>query len=139
MHSIDLLKRYDIKVTPHKLAVLELFTTHKHLDANQIIRLLNKNSSNISSATVYRILANFEQHSVISKHNFGNDQAIYELNQNENHHDHLICLSCGVVIEFNNPQIEEIQIQIAQANNFSMLSHNLNIYGHCKNCSGKEP
>jgi Fur family ferric uptake transcriptional regulator len=137
MHSIDLLKRYNIKVTPHKLAVLELFTTHKHLDANQIIRYLNSNSSNISSATVYRILANFEQNAVINKHNFGNDQAIYELNQNENHHDHLICLSCGVVIEFNNPQIEEIQIQIAQANNFSMLSHNLNIYGHCKNCNGK--
>jgi Fe2+ or Zn2+ uptake regulation protein len=62
MHSIDLLKRYNIKITPHKLAVLELFTMHKHLDANQIIRLLNANSSNISSATVYRILANFEQH-----------------------------------------------------------------------------
>lgn len=135
MHSIDLLKRYNIKITPHKLAVLELFTMHKHLDANQIIRLLNANSSNISSATVYRILANFEQHAVISKHNFGNDQAIYELNENESHHDHLICLGCGVVIEFNNPQIEEIQIQIANANNFSMLSHNLNIYGHCKNCS----
>ena len=134
MHSIDILKRYNIKITPHKLAVLELFAEHKHLDANQIIRYLNSNSSNISSATVYRILANFEQNAVITKHNFGNDQAIYELNQNENHHDHLICLGCGMVIEFNNPQIEEIQIQIAKANNFTMFNHNLNIYGHCQKC-----
>jgi Fur family ferric uptake transcriptional regulator len=135
MSFINLLKQYNIKITTHKLAILELLNQFRHLDANQIIAKLHQQKSSISSATVYRILAHLEQHQILIKHNFGNNQAIYELNHQEQHHDHLICLDCGAVIEFNHQEIENMQLEIAQQNKFTMISHNLNIYGYCNTCT----
>ncbi len=135
MNSHDYLKHLNIKVTPHKIAMLELFERFRHLDAMQSIKILDKQGINISTATVYRILSEFEQHQIITRHNFGNDQGIYELNRNSEHHDHLICVTCGKVIEFINPQIEELQLQIAAENNFIVSNHYLNIFGTCKDCN----
>lgn len=135
MNYIQQLKDCKIKITPHKIAILELFVQHKHISAMEIVNTLAKQSIEISLATVYRILSSFEEHKLISKHNFGNEQAIYELNNSLEHHDHLICTSCSKVIEFSNQQIEDLQISIAQLNNFQLLSHTLNIYGVCENCS----
>ncbi len=130
------LRNSGIKVTQHKLAILELFVEHKHLDATKILELLHQKKAEVSLATVYRVLASFETHQIITKHNFGSEHAIYELITSENeHHDHLICLECGQVIEFVNEQIENLQLAIAKANNFHVYHHTLNIYGRCENCS----
>ena len=101
-----------------------------------IVQQLHEKQNDISIATVYRILASFEAHKIITKHNFGNEQAIYELTCAGEHHDHLICISCGQVIEFVNQQIEELQLAIAHQNKFEVFSHSLNIYGRCCQCSG---
>ena len=129
------LKSMGVKVTRHKLAVLELFTQQKHLDVNMIVHQLHEQQNDISIATVYRILSSFEANKIITKHNFGNEQAIYELSSVGEHHDHLICLFCGQVIEFINEQIEELQRAIARQNNFELFSHSLNIYGRCQRCT----
>lgn len=137
MNYIQQLKMCKIKITPHKLAILELFVQHKHIGAMQIVNQLATQSIEISLATVYRILASFEEHKIISKHNFGNEQAIYELNNSLEHHDHLICSKCATVVEFSNQQIEDLQMTIAKLNNFQVLSHTLNIYGICERCNTK--
>lgn len=132
--SKHFLKQCNIKVTPHKIAILEIFERFRHLDAMQIIKALDKKGIVISTATVYRVLSEFEHHQIIMKHNFGNEQAIYELYKDSDHHDHLICLVCGKVTEFINPQIEELQLKIAAENNFVVSSHYLNIFGKCSDC-----
>jgi len=137
MKSIDpikQLKQAGIKITQHKLAVLELFAEHKHLDALEISKIFNKRNVDISLATIYRILSSFEEHKIVTKHNFGNEHANYELSLSNEHHDHLICVKCSKVIEFVNQQIEELQMQIAKNNDFKVYNHTLNIYGVCKEC-----
>lgn len=137
MNSRDKLKLSGIKITPHKIEILDLFAEHGHMDATQIVKLLDSKSIDISLATVYRILSSFEANQLIRKHNFGNDQAIYELNRDNEHHDHLICLRCGQVIEFVNQQIEDLQALIAEQNQFKVSNHTLNIYGLCQECDSK--
>lgn len=134
MDTVNQLKQAGIKITQHKLAVLELFAEHKHLDALEISRIFHKKNVDISLATIYRILSSFEEHKIITKHNFGNEHANYELSVSNEHHDHLICIKCGKVVEFVNEKIEELQLQITKQNNFELYSHTLNIYGICSEC-----
>ena len=128
------LKTNGIKVTQHKLAILKLFEQNKHLDATTIVDLLHAQQVEISLATVYRVLSSFESHKIITKHNFGSEHASYELSSTEEHHDHLICLQCGQVIEFVNDEIERLQCLIAKENDFQLIHHTLNIYGYCSDC-----
>lgn len=128
------LKDAGIKITQHKLAILALFSEHKHLDAFKILTIFQSENIDISLATIYRILASFEEHNIITKHNFGNEHANYELAVANEHHDHLICMGCGKVIEFVNQEIEELQLQIAKQNQFEVHNHTLNIYGFCVEC-----
>ncbi len=131
----SLLKDKGIKITAHKLSVLEVLVQNRHVDANAILEKLHKKHNEISLATVYRILNFFESEGIVDKLNFSNGQAIYELSLPESeHHDHLICTSCGKIEEFHNEQIEELQLQIAKFKEFKVTTHTLNIYGICKLC-----
>ncbi|MFN7093823.1 MAG: Fur family transcriptional regulator [Burkholderiales bacterium] len=123
-----------LKLTKHKLAILQLFNVYKHLDASKIHMLLNSSGTNISLATIYRVLSAFEGKGIIVKHNFNEDQSIYELANPDEHHDHLICTKCHKVIEFFDCQIEQIQKQIALSHKFTILNHHLNLYGICADC-----
>jgi Fur family ferric uptake transcriptional regulator len=128
-----------IKVTKHKIAILQLFDLHKHLDANQIHSLLSIQGNDISQATIYRVLSTFEEHHIIAKHNFREDQSIYELADPETHHDHLICIRCNHMIEFFDSTIEQIQEQIAAKNKFTIVDHSLTLYGICETCATTTP
>ncbi|MFN8770884.1 MAG: Fur family transcriptional regulator [Neisseriaceae bacterium] len=132
--DIQILTTKGIKLTKHKLAVLKLLTSNKHLDATQIFNLLQEEGINIGIATIYRILTNFENNGIIQKHHFNQEQSTYELITPNEHHDHLICTKCHRVIEFLNENIEALQNQIAATNNFKIISHSLNIYGICEKC-----
>jgi Fur family ferric uptake transcriptional regulator len=134
MDILTQLKNKGIKLTKHKIQVLQLFNVHRHLDALQIFKLLKDQYVNISLATVYRILTKLEQNSIIQKHNFNNEQSTYELMHPDEHHDHMICLSCKQVTEFVNHKIEELQQTIANKEQFEIVSHTLNLYGICRKC-----
>lgn len=123
-----------IKLTKHKLAILELFDIYKHLDANKIYNLLQDKNTHISLATIYRVLTTFEANDILVKHKFNEEISTYELFRPDEHHDHLICMKCHKVIEFCDDTIENIQKQIAQTNKFIITHHSLNIYGICENC-----
>ncbi len=135
----QIIKNTGVKITKHKLVILELFDLYKHLDASRIYSLLTNQGINISLATIYRVLSSFEANNIIVKHNFNEDQSIYELAIPNEHHDHLICIKCNKVIEFFDSKIERIQEQIAKNNKFKIVNHQLNLYGICEDCENFTP
>ena len=91
-------------------------------------------SEEIGLATIYRVLTQFEQAGLLIKHHFENDKAnkaIFELNE-QSHHDHIVCLQCGNVEEFQNPEIEKLQADVADKLGYNIIEHSLYVYGDCK-------
>ena len=129
------LKKAQLKSTTPRLKILHLLEDeqNKHLSAEEIYQILQQESSDISLATIYRALAQFEAAGIVIKHKFANDASVYELDRGE-HHDHLICVKCSMVIEFVDDIIEARQEEIAKSHGFSITDHSLNIFGLCKDC-----
>jgi len=128
-----------LKVTLPRIKILELLETspHRHLSAEEIYQLLTQRGEDVGLATVYRVLAQFESASLVTRHHFEGGHCVYELNSGE-HHDHLVCTDCGAVKEFIDDLIEERQKNIAKQEDFTMTGHSLIIYGLCGACSKKE-
>src|SRR5277367_2819627 len=140
MSSPDDLKTIGLKATLPRLRILELFEKSKvrHLSAEDVYRLLLKDGTDTGLATVYRVLTQFEQAGLLMRHHFETGKAVFELNQG-NHHDHLVCVQCGRVEEFNDPEIEKRQIKVAEERGFKIHEHSLHIYADCtkRNCPYK--
>ena len=126
------LKSTGLKVTLPRLKILEIFQkgTQRHMTAEDVFKLLLEEGSDVGLATVYRVLAQFEQAEILVRSHFDSDKAVYELNQGQ-HHDHLVCLDCGRVEEFFDAEIEQRQHAVAQARGFSIADHALSLYARC--------
>ncbi|UDG82831.1 ferric iron uptake transcriptional regulator [Candidatus Vallotia lariciata] len=130
------LKNMGLKATLPRLKILEIFQhgSMRHWTAEDIYRNLLNEDLDIGLATVYRVLTQFEQAGLLRRSNFESSKAIFELNEGT-HHDHLVCLDCGRVEEFNDPQIEYRQQLIAKERGFKLQEHALAMYGFCtKGC-----
>ncbi len=121
-----------LKVTAPRLRVLDLFQTsaERHLTAEDVYRRLLDEHADIGLATVYRVLTQFEQAGLLVRHHFEGGKAVYELNEGK-HHDHLVCLQCGKVEEFYDPEIEKRQAKIARERGFAIHDHSLYLYADC--------
>ncbi|MDO1509451.1 MULTISPECIES: ferric iron uptake transcriptional regulator [Neisseria] len=139
-NNIAQLKDNGLKVTGPRLKILDLFETHAdaHLSAEDVYRILLDEGIEIGVATIYRVLTQFEQAGILLRHHFETGKAVYELNQGD-HHDHIVCVKCGVVTEFHNKEIEELQEKIAEENGYRVVDHALYMYGICGNCQKKTP
>ena len=117
------------------MKILELMESGdlRHQSAEDIYKALLKQNEEIGLATVYRVLTQFEGAGLVTRHHFEGGQAVFELNHGE-HHDHLVCISCGKVVEFMDDVIEQHQNQIALENKFTITEHSLIIYGRCGDC-----
>lgn len=126
------LKNVGLKATLPRLKILNLFETsdQRHLSAEDIYRVLINEHEDIGLATVYRVLTQFEQAGLLIRHHFESGKAVFELNQG-GHHDHLVCLQCGRVEEFCDPEIEKRQDMIAKERGFSIREHSLYLYVDC--------
>lgn len=142
MPSSEQLRHSGLKVTGPRLKILGLFETarDRHLSADDVYRMLLTEHEDVGLATVYRVLTQFEQAGLLIRHHFDNDKAVYELNQGH-HHDHLLCLQCGRVEEFYDPEIEARQRAIASERGYKLAEHALYLYVECerKNCPNREP
>jgi Fur family ferric uptake transcriptional regulator len=107
------------------------------LSAEDIYRLLMDSDEDIGLATVYRVLTQFESAGLVIRHHFEGGQGVFELDRGK-HHDHLICIQCGKIIEFVNSEIEEKQHQIAEEAGFDITDHSLIIYGKCNKSDCQE-
>ncbi len=132
MTNIDELKSTGLKATIPRLKILEVFQrgTQRHMTAEDVFRVLLQDNSDVGLATVYRVLMQFEQASILSRSNFESGKAVYELNEGQ-HHDHLVCLDCGTVEEFYDAEIEKRQNAVAKAKGFAIADHALSLYANC--------
>jgi Fur family ferric uptake transcriptional regulator len=123
------LRKAGLKVTQPRKRILELLDEagNKHVTADDIYRVLIQAGEDIGLATVYRVLNQFEAAGLVVKHNFEGGQAYYELDSGD-HHDHMVCVETGKVIEFSNTEIERLQADIAKKNGYDIVDHSLVIY-----------
>ena len=123
------LRKAGLKVTHPRMRILELLeqTRPKHMTAEDIYRQLLDHGDEIGLATVYRVLTQFESAGLVLKHNFEGGHAVYELDRGE-HHDHMVDIDTGKVIEFQSAEIEELQKQIAASHGYQIEEHALVLY-----------
>lgn len=132
MDNIDELKSTGLKATLPRLKILEIFQkgTQRHMTAEDVFRVLLQDRSDVGLATVYRVLTQFEQASILSRSHFESGKAVYELNEGQ-HHDHMVCLDCGKVEEFYDAEIEKRQHAVAKSKGFIIADHALSLYANC--------
>lgn len=130
------LKKHGLKITLPRLKILSILeqSQTRHLSAEAIYNQLSELGEEVGLATVYRVLAQFEAAGIIIKHHFGNEHAVFELDDG-NHHDHLVCVKCAKVAEFCDPIIEERQLAIAKNYGYQITHHSLQLYGLCPSCA----
>lgn len=123
------LKNAGLKVTLPRLKILEIFegAESRHLSAEDIYKELLDSGEDIGLATVYRVLTQFEGAGLVTRHNFEGGHSVFELDDGE-HHDHMVCVESGEVIEFFNEEIERLQREMARKHGYELLDHNLVLY-----------
>ncbi len=129
------LRKVGLKVTVPRLKILALFEHSKtrHLSAEDVYKALLDTAEDIGLATVYRVLTQFEAAGLLKRHHFEGGHSVFEVNHGE-HHDHIVCLRCGLVSEFVDEIIEQRQRDIAQRLGFDLTDHALYLYGVCAAC-----
>lgn len=138
MEESQQLKDAGLKITTPRLKILQILEQSQkhHLSAEDVYKGLLDLGEDVGLATVYRVLAQFDSVGLVKRHNFEGGYSVYELSEGD-HHDHLVCLSCGRVEEFVDEIIEQRQKMIAEHASFKMTDHALNIYGICLPCQEK--
>lgn len=126
------IKNAGLKVTMPRVKILKLFETSevRHLTAEDVYRILLSDGEDVGLATVYRVLTQFEAAGLLVRHHFEGDKSVFELNQGL-HHDHLVCLQCGKVEEFCDPDIEKRQEKIAKERGFAVRDHSMYLFADC--------
>ena len=136
MANIEELKNTGLKATLPRLKILEIFQkgAQRHMTAEDVFRVLLEERSDVGLATVYRVLTQFEQAAILSRSHLESGKAVYELNEGQ-HHDHLVCTSCGRVEEFYDAEIEKRQQLVSKGKGWVLQDHAMSLYGLCGNCS----
>ena len=144
MHLKDHLESYHqhldkkgLKSTRQRdLIVAEFFKKHQHLTVEELWGRVKQTDPKVGYATVYRTLKLLTESGLAFKREFGGGQARFE-HITDHHHDHLICLGCNQIIEFENDQIEELQEKICRKHRFKLAHHKMELYGYCESCEKK--
>ena len=123
------LRRAGLKVTLPRRKVLRILeaNANRHLSAEEIFRALGDSGEDVGLATVYRVLAQFESAGIVARHNFEGGTAVFELADSE-HHDHMVCLETGDVVEFYDERIERLQEEIAAEHGYEIEDHSMVLY-----------
>ncbi|MBL8022054.1 MAG: transcriptional repressor [Leptospirales bacterium] len=128
----EYLKKAGLKITNQRLLVAETIFRHpSHFTVDSLADSLKERKGEISRATIYRIVSILVESGQLTEHNFAHGVRYYEHIPVSEHHDHLVCLDCGIIDEFMVAEIEKVQTQIAQQHGFVLAEHSLNLYGRC--------
>ena len=128
MEATDL-KKAGLKATLPRIRILEILeeSAGKHLSAEDVYKILLEHGEEVGLATVYRVLTQFESAGLVIRHNFDSGHSVFELDSGT-HHDHMVHLDTGEIIEFQNEEIEELQRKIARKHGFDLIEHSLVLY-----------
>ncbi len=126
----DALKEAGLKITSPRVKILRLLqlSENQHISAEDLYKKLLEQGDEVGVATVYRVLNQFDDAGIVTRHHFEGGKSVFEL-ANQEHHDHLVCLKCGEVIEFNDDLIEKQQKLIADKYGIKLTNHSLYLYG----------
>ncbi len=130
------LKKVGLKITLPRLKIMNMLQhpDNHHVSAEELYKKLLDMGEEIGLATVYRVLNQFDDAGIVTRHSFEGGKSVFELTQ-QLHHDHLICLDCGQVIEFRDEYIEQRQHEIAKEHGIKLTNHSLYLYGTCDGCN----
>jgi Fur family ferric uptake transcriptional regulator len=129
-----MLKRGLRSTEQRRLIIDTFFDVHEHITIDSLLKLVRAVDGRVGYATVYRTMKLLSESGVVQEHKFGDGFTRYELSDEEAHHDHLVCLECGKIIEFEEPQIETLQEKIAKRHGFLVRAHKHEMYGICSDC-----
>lgn len=123
------LKKAGLKATLPRIRILEILedTRQKHMSAEDVYKSLLEAGEDVGLATVYRVLTQFEAAGLVIRHNFDSGHSVFEIDRGK-HHDHMVCLKTGKVIEFQNEEIEKLQRKIADEHGYDLQDHSLVLY-----------
>ena len=131
------LRKAGLKITLPRLKILEILeaTAQRHMSAEDIYKDLLASGDDIGLATVYRVLTQFEAAGLVTRHNFEGGHSVFELDDGE-HHDHMVCIETGDVVEFVSEDIERLQAEVAAKHGYEILDHSLVLYVKPRKSSG---
>ena len=131
-HNLEL-KKAGLKVPLPRIKILDILQSpdNQHISAEDVYKILLDKGEEIGLATVYRVLNQFDDAGIVSRHHFEGGKSVFELS-GITHHDHLVCLKCGKVVEFEDELIETRQVEIASTNGIKLTNHSLYLYGECE-------
>ncbi|SDS94423.1 Fur family transcriptional regulator, ferric uptake regulator [Halopseudomonas xinjiangensis] len=123
------LRKAGLKVTLPRVKILQMLDSSqdRHMSAEDVYKALMDAGEDVGLATVYRVLTQFESAGLVVRHNFDGGHAVFELADGD-HHDHMVCLDTGEVIEFFDPEIERRQREIVKEHGYELVDHNLVLY-----------
>jgi len=127
------LKRAGLKITLPRIKILTILQQpdNQHISAEDVYKILLGQREEIGLATVYRVLNQFDDAGIVTRHHFEGGKSVFELSHKK-HHDHLVCLKCGKVVEFEDDVIEQRQCDIAKHHKITLTNHSLYLYGECE-------
>ena len=133
------LRKAGLKVTLPRVKILQIMESSetKHLSAEDVYKALIEADEDVGLATVCRVLTQFESAGLVMRHHFEGGSSVFELTSID-HHDHIVCQTCGSVAEFYDEIIENQQEMIAKKYGFRITDHSMYLYGICKDCQAKE-
>ena len=132
----EFLSERSLRLTNQRIAIFErAFDTHKHFTAEMLYAWLREEDGKVSRATVYRTLGLLVEGGFLESLDIGQGELRYEHVLGHRHHDHMVCLDCGKIEEFADARIEALQEEACQDKGFTMVSHNLRLFGYCRACA----
>ena len=135
----DLLARQSIRLTAERRLILRRAVAFLHFTAEELVKDVHGADPSVARATVYRTLALLQTVGVVEKHDFRYGPPNYEVTFAKAHHDHLMCVQCGEIIEFQEPKVERIQDEVVKRYGYQLLSHTHKLYGLCPVCQRLKP
>ena len=134
----DHLAEDSLKLTPQRRAILEaLFAATDHLDLDGVYHAVKAHRAGVGRATVFRTLKLLERYDLVDRVDGANGVARFELKHDRPHHDHMVCVECGAILEFQSPRMEDLQNEAIRKAGFTALWHRHEIFGRCRACAAK--
>ncbi len=138
LHVRHLLKERGVRLTTQRELVLRRALSHLHFTSEELVSDVQTIDPSVSRASVYRTLALLHEAGVVEKHDFRYGPPNYEVTMGKAHHDHLMCVQCGEIIEFQEPRVERLQDEVVKRYGYQLLSHTHKLYGLCRTCQRVE-
>ena len=135
----QLLRTKGVRLTAQRQLVVRRAVAYLHFTAEELVKDVRVVDPSVARGTVYRTLALLHQAGVVEKHDFRHGPPNYEVTFAKAHHDHLMCVQCGEIIEFQEPRVEVLQDQVVKRYGYQLLSHTHKLYGLCRACQRTDP